>query len=70
MTDPGKGTATTGIALALLSAGGFATSGIFASARLSPVGITWGLLDAVSLATYFLISAAGTQEALPPLVMA
>jgi drug/metabolite transporter (DMT)-like permease len=49
--------------------------GMAGSSRLSPVGITWGLLDAVSLATYFLISAGGTQEtgtqeSLPPVVMA
>jgi drug/metabolite transporter (DMT)-like permease len=49
--------------------------GAAGSSRLSPVGITWGLLDAVSLATYFLISAGGTQEtgtqeSLPPVVMA
>jgi len=40
------------------------------SAQISPIGIMWGLLDAVSLATYFLISAAGREEVLPPLVMA
>jgi drug/metabolite transporter (DMT)-like permease len=40
------------------------------SSRISPAGITWGLLDAVSLAAYFLISAAGREETLPPLVLA
>ena len=40
------------------------------SAQISPIGIMWGLLDAVSLATYFLVSAADGEEALPPLVMA
>jgi drug/metabolite transporter (DMT)-like permease len=40
------------------------------SAQISPIGIMWGLLDAVSLATYFLVSAAGGEEALPPLVLA
>jgi drug/metabolite transporter (DMT)-like permease len=40
------------------------------AARLSPVGIMWGLLEAVSLAAYFLLSAAAGEEVLPPLVMA
>jgi uncharacterized membrane protein len=35
MTRPGQGTSATGIALALLSAGGFGTSGIFGSALIS-----------------------------------
>lgn len=41
------------------------------SSRIRPVGIVWGLLEAVSLAIYFLLSAAGREEeTLPPLVMA
>lgn len=41
------------------------------SAQISPVGIMWGLLEAVSLAIYFLLSAAADgDEAVPPLVMA
>ncbi|HXO22942.1 MAG TPA: DMT family transporter [Streptosporangiaceae bacterium] len=44
--------------------------GLAGSSRISPIGIMWGLLDAVSLATYFLVSAGGTGEALPPVVMA
>jgi drug/metabolite transporter (DMT)-like permease len=40
------------------------------SSRISPIGIMWGLLEAVSLATYFLLSAAAGDEVLPPLVMA
>ena len=43
---------------------------IAGSSQMSPIGIMWGLLDAVSLAAYFLVSAAGGEEALPPLVMA
>jgi drug/metabolite transporter (DMT)-like permease len=66
LTVAGAVTAIAGLALLI---------GIAGSSRLSPIGITWGLLDAVSLAAYFLISAAsseeaGTQKALPPLVMA
>jgi drug/metabolite transporter (DMT)-like permease len=39
--------------------------------RIKPIGIVWGLLEAVSLATYFLLSAGGSEEeTLPPLVMA
>jgi drug/metabolite transporter (DMT)-like permease len=66
LTVVGAVTAIAGLALLIGMAG---------SSRLSPIGITWGLLDAISLATYFLISGAGSQEAgsqeaLPPLVMA
>ena len=40
------------------------------SARLDPVGVMWGLLAAVGLAIYFLLSAAEHAEPLPPVVMA
>jgi drug/metabolite transporter (DMT)-like permease len=40
------------------------------ASRLSPIGIMWGLPEAVSLAAYFLLSAAVGDEVLPPLVMA
>ena len=40
------------------------------SARLSPIGVMWGLLAAVGLAVYFLLSAAEQAEPLPPIVMA
>jgi drug/metabolite transporter (DMT)-like permease len=40
------------------------------SSQLSPAGIMWGLLEAVSLAAYFLLSAAAGDQVLPPLVMA
>ena len=42
----------------------------FNAIEYMPIGIIWGLLEAVSLAIYFLLSAAGTEETLPPLVMA
>ena len=61
LTVAGAVTAIAGLALLI---------GIAGSARLNPIGITWGLLDAVSLAAYFLISAAGSEQDLPPLVMA
>jgi drug/metabolite transporter (DMT)-like permease len=44
--------------------------GMAGSARLSPAGIMWGLLEAVSLAVSFLIAAAAGETVLPPLVMA
>jgi drug/metabolite transporter (DMT)-like permease len=37
--------------------------------RISLAGIVWGLLEAVSLAAYFLLSAADGDETLPPLAM-
>lgn len=37
--------------------------------RVDPVGVLWGLGAAVGLATYFVLSA-GTEDALPPLVVA
>src|ERR1700722_5610711 len=50
MTCPGKGTAAAGIALTMLSAGGFGTSGIFASALIgsgwSPAAATLARLVA------------------------
>ncbi|MGO8981295.1 MAG: EamA family transporter [Streptosporangiaceae bacterium] len=38
--------------------------------RVSPVGVMWGLLAAVGLAIYFMLSAAAGDESLPPLAMA
>ena len=38
------------------------------SARINPLGVMWGLLAAVGLATYFVLSAAD-EEPLPPIVM-
>jgi drug/metabolite transporter (DMT)-like permease len=40
------------------------------SARIDPIGVMWGLLAAVGLAIYFLLSAAEHEEPLPPVVMA
>jgi drug/metabolite transporter (DMT)-like permease len=45
-------------------------AGLAGSAQVSPAGIMWGLGQAVSLAVYFLLSAAAGEQALPPLVMA
>jgi len=39
-------------------------------ARLNPAGVVWALLAAVGLATFFVLSAGGDEETLPPLVMA
>ncbi|MDX6338690.1 MAG: hypothetical protein QOG05_6030 [Streptosporangiaceae bacterium] len=40
------------------------------AAGINPVGVMWGLLAAVALAIYFLLSAATDAEPLPPIVMA
>jgi drug/metabolite transporter (DMT)-like permease len=61
LTVAGVVTAIAGLALVADLAG---------SSRISPVGLMWGLLEAVSLAAYFLIAAAVGEEVLPPLVMA
>ena len=42
---------------------------VFSGARIDPVGVGWGLVAAVGLAAYFVLSAR-TEEALPPLVSA
>ncbi len=39
------------------------------TALIDPVGVMWGLLAAVGLAVYFVLSAAAA-EPLPPIVMA
>jgi drug/metabolite transporter (DMT)-like permease len=39
-------------------------------ARIDPIGVMWGLLAAVGLATYFLLGAATGEEPLPSIVMA
>jgi drug/metabolite transporter (DMT)-like permease len=61
LTAIGGATAIIGLALVLNLAG---------SAHVSPVGVMWGLLAAVGLAFYFLLSAAEGAEPLPPIVMA
>jgi drug/metabolite transporter (DMT)-like permease len=61
LTAIGGATAIIGLALVLNLAG---------SAHVSPVGVMWGLLAAVGLAFYFLLSAAEDAEPLPPIVMA
>jgi drug/metabolite transporter (DMT)-like permease len=40
-----------------------------ASASVSPVGVLWGLLAAVGLASYYVLSAADGEETLPPMVL-
>jgi drug/metabolite transporter (DMT)-like permease len=42
----------------------------FGSARIDAVGVMWGLLAAVGLAIYFVLSAHEGEEPLPPIVMA
>jgi drug/metabolite transporter (DMT)-like permease len=61
LTVAGAVTAVAGLALVLNLAG---------SARVDLVGVMWGLLAAVGLAIFFLLSAADDDEPLPPLVMA
>jgi len=66
LTVLGTALAITGLALVLNLAG---------SARINPVGVLWGLLAAVGLAIYFLLSAGTSggpagREPLPPIVMA
>lgn len=61
LTAAGVVTAIAGLALLADLAG---------SAQVSPAGIMWGLGQAVSLAVYFLLSAAAGEQVLPPLVMA
>jgi drug/metabolite transporter (DMT)-like permease len=61
LTVTGGVTALAGLVMVLNLAG---------SARLDPVGVMWGLMAAVGIAVYFLLSASGGEEPLPPLVMA
>jgi drug/metabolite transporter (DMT)-like permease len=60
LTIAGSIIAIAGLAMVLNLAG---------STRISPIGLMWGLLAAVGLAFYFLLSA-GDQQPLPPLAMA
>ena len=60
LTVLGAAVAVTGLALVL---------DLLGAGDLDPVGVLWGLGAAVGLATYFVISA-GTDDALPPLVVA
>ena len=64
---PGRLTAA-GVVTAI--AGLTLLAGLAGSAQVSPAGIMWGLGQAVSLAVYFLLSAAAGEQVLPPLVMA
>jgi drug/metabolite transporter (DMT)-like permease len=40
------------------------------SVSISPIGVAWGLLAAIGLATYFVISADEREEPVPPVAMA
>ena len=61
LTAIGGSAAIIGLVLVLNLAG---------SAHVNPIGVLWGLLAAVGLAVYFLLSAAERAEPLPPIVMA
>jgi drug/metabolite transporter (DMT)-like permease len=61
LTLAGALTAITGLVLVLNLTG---------SAHISAIGVMWGLLAAVGLAVYFLLSAAAGDDQLPPVVMA
>ncbi len=43
---------------------------LFGGVRIDGVGVAWGLLAAVGLASYFLLSGSSHETALPPLVLA
>ena len=59
-----------GVALLLEYLGVVLVLNLAGSAHVNPVGVIWGLLAAVGLAVYFLLSAAERAEPLPPIVMA
>jgi drug/metabolite transporter (DMT)-like permease len=61
LTIAGAVTALAGLGLVLDLSG---------SARLSLIGVMWGLLAAVGLAVYFVLSASADGDALPPIAMA
>jgi drug/metabolite transporter (DMT)-like permease len=61
LTITGGAVAIAGLALVLNLAG---------PAGINPAGVIWALLAAVGLATFFVLSAGGDEEPLPPLVMA
>jgi drug/metabolite transporter (DMT)-like permease len=60
LTITGGVMAIVGLALVLNLAG---------PAGINPAGVIWALLAAVGLATFFVLSAGGEEEPLPPLVM-
>jgi len=61
LTVAGGTVAITGLAMVLDLAG---------PGGINPVGVVWALLGAVGLASFFLLSAGGEREPLPPIVMA
>ena len=61
LTVAGGAMAIAGLAMVLDVAG---------PGRINPVGVVWALLGAFGLASFFLLSAGGEREPLPPIVMA
>jgi len=61
LTITGGAAAIAGLAMVLNLAG---------PAGINPAGVIWALLAAAGLATFFVLSASGGEEPLPPLVMA
>jgi drug/metabolite transporter (DMT)-like permease len=61
LTVAGGAAAISGLAMVLNLAG---------AGRINPVGVVWSLLAAVGLASFFVLSAGGEREPLPPIVMA
>ncbi|MCZ2831030.1 DMT family transporter [Modestobacter sp. VKM Ac-2986] len=59
----------TGIGVVVALGGLVLVLDVLSGARLDPVGIMWGLVAALGLAAYFILSAR-TEDALPPLVSA
>ncbi len=43
---------------------------VFGGVRIDGIGVAWGLLAAVGLASYFLMSGSTHETALPPLALA
>jgi drug/metabolite transporter (DMT)-like permease len=60
-------TTTTLIGVAVAVGGLVLVLDVFGDVRVDPVGVVWGLVAAVGLAVYFVVSAR-TEDALPPLV--
>ncbi len=64
---PGRATAL-GVVLALV--GLALVLDVFGGVRIDGIGVAWGLLAAVGLASYFLMSESTQETALPPLALA
>ena len=61
--------AVTGVGVVVALGGLVLVLDVLSGARLDPLGIVWGLVAALGLAAYFILSAR-TEDALPPLVSA